>query len=127
MVSRKIEIRCCKADAEEQELPPSVSMSMENAGGITSVLKFIPDKKSLKNMVRIHEALSEPIRIKILIALTKADLCPCLLKKITKTSDSKLSYHLKILRNDGLIESRKESRWIIYSITKKGLKQTRKE
>jgi ArsR family transcriptional regulator len=34
--------------------------------------------------------------------------------------DSKLSYHLSVLRDNGLIEGKQKGNWIIYSVTEKG-------
>ena len=71
-------------------------------------------------MAERHQALSDPVRLRVLWALSKADLCPCILKQITELSDSKLSYHLSVLEKSGLISSRRTRNWMIYSITPLG-------
>ncbi|OGS41651.1 MAG: hypothetical protein A3K67_04750 [Euryarchaeota archaeon RBG_16_62_10] len=64
-----------------------------------------------------HHALSDPTRQRILWALSMSDLCPCLLKRIARVSDSKLSYHLAVLERSGLVRVRRTRNWRIYSIT----------
>ncbi len=59
-------------------------------------------------------------RLKILYALKFCDLCPCVLKEYLKISDSRLSYHLSVLEDAGLVISYPEKNWKIYSITNLG-------
>ena len=47
-------------------------------------------------------------------------MCACVLKTEIDISDSKLSYHLSILKRAGLIDARKVSSFIIYTLTAKG-------
>ena len=101
-------------------LPPKVAVGVRSAGGFVRILRTIPERKRLTGSAKRHLALSERTRLRILWALSCSDLCPCLLKKITRMSDSKLSYHLRILKNAGLIRSRRTKNWRIYSITKAG-------
>jgi DNA-binding transcriptional ArsR family regulator len=102
------------------DLPPPVEKALAEAGGFREVLSAIPDHRVLAKASRTNLALSDPTRIRILYALRKCDLCPCVLKRISRISDSKLSYHLSKLERESLITSRKEENWRIYSITKKG-------
>lgn len=61
-------------------------------------------------------ALSEPIRLQILECLRFQELCVCELSQKLNVSQSKLSFHLKALREAGLLYSRQEGRWIYYSL-----------
>ena len=61
-------------------------------------------------------ALSEPLRIKVLEILRKQEMCVCDLCDILKVSQSKLSFHLKTLKQAGLVRTRQEGRWIYYSL-----------
>lgn len=115
-------MKCCSSE-EELRLPPSVEKGLREAGGLDVVLGRLRDERRFEALSRIHEALSDRTRLKMLAALSISDLCPCLMKRITGVADSKLSYHLKILENAGLIKSSRKGRWVIYSITKKGLEQ----
>ena len=62
-------------------------------------------------------ALSEPLRVQVLELLRTQELCVCdLCEHLGITQPSKLSFHLKILREAGLVRSRQEGRWIYYSL-----------
>jgi ArsR family transcriptional regulator, arsenate/arsenite/antimonite-responsive transcriptional repressor len=61
-------------------------------------------------------ALSDPLRIQVLELLRSQELCVCDLCEHLGTTQSKLSFHLKTLREAGLVRSRQEGRWIYYSL-----------
>lgn len=61
-------------------------------------------------------ALSEPLRIEILDLLRTKELCVCDLCEALKAPQSKLSFHLKVLKEAELVRSRQEGRWIYYSL-----------
>jgi len=71
----------------------------------------------MEGVARRHQALSDPVRLRLLWALSMADLCPCILKQIAELSDSKLSYHLGVLERAVLVSSKRTKDWMIYSIT----------
>jgi ArsR family transcriptional regulator len=61
-------------------------------------------------------ALSDPLRVNVLELLRQRELCVCDLCDTLGVSQSKLSFHLKTLREAGLVRSRQEGRWIYYSL-----------
>ncbi|PSB14169.1 transcriptional regulator [filamentous cyanobacterium CCP1] len=61
-------------------------------------------------------ALSEPLRLQILDLLRTHELCVCDLCEALSVPQSKLSFHLKVLREAELVRSRQEGRWIYYSL-----------
>ncbi|MEH2334821.1 ArsR/SmtB family transcription factor [Nostoc sp.] len=61
-------------------------------------------------------ALSDPLRIGVLELLQQGELCVCDLCEALGVSQSKLSFHLKTLKEAGLVNSRQEGRWIYYSL-----------
>lgn len=61
-------------------------------------------------------ALSDPLRIQILELLRQKELCVCELCEKLSVSQSKLSFHLKTLKEVGLIRGRQQGRWIYYSL-----------
>ncbi len=69
----------------------------------------------------IFKALGEPNRLKITLLLSKRDLCVCEIVEILPVSFSTISSHLKILLNAGVVEKRREGRWIFYSLNKNQL------
>lgn len=61
-------------------------------------------------------ALSDPIRLQVLELLRERELCVCELCEKLDVGQSKLSFHLKALKEAGLLRSRQEGRWIYYSL-----------
>ena len=61
-------------------------------------------------------ALSDPLRLQILELLREQELCVCDLCDRLNVTQSKLSFHLKTLKDAALVRSRQESRWIYYSL-----------
>ena len=65
---------------------------------------------------RLLRALAEPIRLQVLAALQNGERCVCDLTSDLDLGQSKLSFHLKVLKEAGLIRARQEGRWIYYGL-----------
>lgn len=61
-------------------------------------------------------ALSDPLRVKVLDLLRDRELCVCDLCEVLNVTQSKLSFHLKTLKEAKLVKARQEGRWIYYSL-----------
>lgn len=61
-------------------------------------------------------ALSDPLRLQIIELLRQRELCVCELCQQLEVSQSKLSFHLKTLKEAGLLRAKQEGRWIYYSL-----------
>jgi ArsR family transcriptional regulator, arsenate/arsenite/antimonite-responsive transcriptional repressor len=61
-------------------------------------------------------ALADPLRIQVIELLRSQELCVCELCDRLNVNQSKLSFHLKNLKDSNLIRSRQEGRWIYYSL-----------
>ncbi len=61
-------------------------------------------------------SLSDPLRLAIIELLQKQELCVCELCDRLKVSQSKLSFHLKTLKEAKLIRARQSGRWMYYSL-----------
>ena len=73
-------------------------------------------KINSEQFVGIMESLSDPIRINILELMMNGEICVCDIVKVTGLSQSKISYHIKILKDSGLISDRQEGRWVYYKL-----------
>ncbi|HSM82714.1 MAG TPA: metalloregulator ArsR/SmtB family transcription factor [Nodosilinea sp.] len=62
------------------------------------------------------KALSDPLRLEVIELLRSQEMCVCDLRDRMEIAQSKLSFHLKTLREAGLISARQEGRWIYYSL-----------
>lgn len=66
-------------------------------------------------------ALADPTRLMLADALDRAgELCVCDLSWIAERPDNLVSHHLRRLRNDGLVSSRRDGKMVMYSLTQTG-------
>ena len=65
---------------------------------------------------QLLRALAEPIRLQVVQALQHGERCVCDLTGDLDLAQSKLSFHLKVLKEAGLIRARQEGRWIYYRL-----------
>ena len=63
-------------------------------------------------------ALSDEIRIEIVSMLTGGERCVCELMDELDVAQSRLSFHLRVLKDAGLVADRKEGRWVHYSLNR---------
>jgi ArsR family transcriptional regulator, arsenate/arsenite/antimonite-responsive transcriptional repressor len=71
---------------------------------------------SLKKAVALFHALSDETRLALLERLKGGEHCVCELTDAMKAGQSRLSFHLKVLKEAGLIQDRREGRWMYYSL-----------
>lgn len=62
----------------------------------------------------ISHALSDPHRVRLLAACLDQERCVCQLVELIDLSNASISKHLAVLRNAGLLVSRKDGRWVHY-------------
>ena len=65
---------------------------------------------------QLFHALSDETRLGILEMLRHGERCVCDLQEELDAAQSRLSFHLKVLREAGLVSDRREGRWSYYSI-----------
>ena len=61
-------------------------------------------------------ALSDPLRLQVIDLLLEQELCVCDLCTTLAVTQSKLSFHLKALKDAQLVQARQQGRWIYYSL-----------
>jgi len=66
----------------------------------------------LKMGVAIARALGHSARLRIVAMLRSGDLCVCQITEVLKLAPSTVSLHLRELKRSGLIDERKEGRWV---------------
>ena len=67
----------------------------------------------------ITKALSDPSRVRMLLALRGGELCVCQITELFGFAPSTVSKHLSILHHADLIRSRKSERWVFYRLPDK--------
>jgi ArsR family transcriptional regulator, arsenate/arsenite/antimonite-responsive transcriptional repressor len=70
----------------------------------------------MREFMAITKALSDPNRVRILLALRRGELCVCQITELFGLATSTVSKHLSILQHAGLIQSRKAERWVYYRL-----------
>lgn len=76
---------------------------------------------SLERHAALFRALSDPRRLRILDLLRGGEQCVCHLQEALDCGQSLLSFHLKTLRDAGLVAMRREGRWSYYGIVPESL------
>ena len=73
----------------------------------------------MDDFIRVCSALSDATRLRIVRLLSDAEtsICVCEIKDSLDISQYNASYHLKELKNSGLVHESKEGRWVYYSLT----------
>ena len=123
---KRVTEACCgtkkkgTSPAKEVEIPAQIQKELDEMGGFNALAARIPPQEDLEEKSRIFHALSDPLRLTILYLIRDQPLCVCVINRFTRLAGSKLSYHLNILKEGGLIEGEYHGNWIIYSLTDTG-------
>lgn len=75
-----------------------------------------------KENAKVFKALCDEKRLAILELLRSGEKCACVLIDYMGIGQSSLSYHMKILCESGIVESRQEGKWTHYRISQSGSK-----
>ena len=70
----------------------------------------------MREFMNITKALADDKRVRALLALRQGELCVCQITELFALAPSTISKHLSILYQAGLVESRKDGRWIYYKL-----------
>lgn len=70
----------------------------------------------LTRAARLFHALSDETRLGILEMLRNGERCVCDLQADLDAAQSRLSFHLRVLKDAGLVTDRKEGRWSYYTL-----------
>lgn len=66
--------------------------------------------------MNITKALADDKRVRILMALRDGELCVCQITELFGLAPSTISKHLSVLFQAGLVQSRKDERWVYYRL-----------
>jgi len=102
------------------EIPEQIQKELDDLGGFEALAGRIPSRTELEEKSRVYHGLSDSLRLTILYLLKDQPLCVCVINRFMRLAGSKLSYHLNILKESGLIEGEYSGNWIIYSLTDTG-------
>ena len=108
-----------KPQPDSTEAPCKVSCFNEDL--IKQIQEVMIGKKELQGLAEFYKLLGSPVRLKIIFALGKGELCVCDLAHILGLSMPATSQQLKLLRQQGLLKHRNDGRMAYYSLVKSRL------
>lgn len=73
----------------------------------------------------VLQAVADPVRWAVLAMLIEAPRCVCQLQEQIPIAGNLLSYHLKVLREAGLVTTSRRGRWIDYTLAHDASKRMR--
>jgi ArsR family transcriptional regulator len=74
---------------------------------------------------RLFHALADETRLRIVEQLADGEQCVCDLTDALEAGQSRLSFHLKTLKDAGLVTDRRQGRWIYYTLRPEALDELR--
>ncbi|MFO7548225.1 MAG: metalloregulator ArsR/SmtB family transcription factor [Acidimicrobiia bacterium] len=74
----------------------------------------------------MFSALGDPIRLRVLDELAAGCRCVCDLQEVVGVAPNLLSYHLRVLREAGLVEAERRGRWVDYRLSGEGVEAVRR-
>ena len=77
----------------------------------------------LSRAVELFHALSDETRLEIVQRLRGGEKCVCDLTDLLDAAQSRLSFHIKVLKDAGLITDRRAGRWIHYSLNREAFSE----
>jgi len=76
----------------------------------------MPRSAASYDLPRLFAALADRTRLRLLNLMGGREVCVCYFVEILKQSQPKISRHLAYLRNAGIVNARREGKWMHYSI-----------
>ncbi len=78
----------------------------------------------MREFMNITKALADANRVRMLLALREQELCACQITELFGLAPSTMSKHLSIVYQAQLVKTRKEGRWVFYSLPGKEAPRT---
>ncbi|MGE5558308.1 MAG: ArsR/SmtB family transcription factor [Bacillota bacterium] len=78
----------------------------------------------MKDLLKSMEAMKDPIRLKLLRILRDRELCVCEIVETVNIKQSRLSQHLRVLKDRDLVTERKDGKWVYYQTNLTRLEKT---
>ena len=89
---------------------------------ITEVKNAMPPEEDLFEVAELFKAFGDTTRIKILWALSEAEMCVCDIAALLGMTQSAISHQLRGLKQARLVSNRKEGKIVFYSLNDQHIK-----
>lgn len=83
---------------------------------VRAARKGIQREETLRTLCETFQILSDPTRLKIVMALTKEELCVCDIAALLGVTDSAISHQLRLLKNLRLVKYRRGGKMVYYTL-----------
>ena len=103
MEEKKTENECCSEECVHEDLLKIVNDTM-------------PEETELYDLAELFKVFGDSTRIRILFVLFEAEVCVCDLAEALHMTQSAISHQLRILKQNKLVNSRREGKSIFYSL-----------
>jgi len=81
----------------------------------------------MRTIANMTKALADENRLRILMALGGGELCVCQIVAMLRLAPSTVSKHMYLLRQAGLVDARKDGRWVYYRLAGAGADKAARE
>jgi len=82
----------------------------------------LEDGETSSRAAAVFRALSDETRLRILKAISQMEeLCECNIVPVLGLSQPTVNYHLKVLREAGLVESERRGQWVYHTVNSKAV------
>jgi ArsR family transcriptional regulator len=76
----------------------------------------IATQSRTERSIELFHALSDETRLEIIELLRNGERCVCELTDTLDAAQSRLSFHLRVLKDAGIVRDRKDGRWVHYEL-----------
>lgn len=88
-------------------------------------MSVLPDILPSESARQLLKALADPIRLRIIETLGDGERCVCDLTGDLGLAQSRLSFHIKVMKQAGLLEDRQDGRWVYYRLRPEAIEALR--
>ena len=85
---------------------------------VAEIKSSLPDDIEVRRIAALYGALADPSRLKILLALSRSELCVCDVSHVVGLSISATSHQLRLLRNLDMVSYRTDGKMAYYSLAR---------
>ena len=92
-------------------------LTYPHESAIQQVRERLPDEDTLYDLTELFRIFGDSTRVRILYALSAAELCVCDIAALLGLSQSAVSHQLRALKNVRLVKARREGKTVFYSLS----------
>jgi len=87
-----------------------------NQDNVDAILNALPKEREIDDLSRLYKTLADPTRVRILLSLSRQELCVCDLAAILNMTVSAISHQLRLLKDSRLVKYRRDGKMALYSL-----------